>query len=251
MDLLEREHVGAWSAFETFAAALPSGRTIHRPGVAAAVTGSPNPLFNQVMVRSDRASPEAMGEVLDELADAGLRHTVVLRVGIDDRFSPLLESRGLTSRVTLPGMVLHPIPSAVPETTLDIRSGPDLFGEHRRLTSIGFDMPLEVVDTFMHPTIADLEEVALYVGFEGGEPVATALGFSHEATLTVFNVVTVPDHRGKGHGGAITLAAVAGGAASGCDVAALQSTPPGLPVYRRLGFETVVEYQVWVSPKNE
>jgi hypothetical protein len=36
----------------------------------------------------------------------------------------------------------------------------------------------------------------------------------------------------------------ADGAAAGCDVAALQATPMGLPTYLRLGYRTVVEY-VW------
>jgi GNAT superfamily N-acetyltransferase len=248
MDLAEREHAGAWRAFEVFATALPQGRMIHRPGVAAAVTGSPNPLFNQAMVRDGGAGPDELAEVLDELASTGLRHTVVLRQAVDDRFTELLGRRGFTSRVSTPGMALHPIPTAVPDSTLDIRSGPGLFDEHRRLTAIGFEMAPEDVDSFMHSSVAHLDGVDLYVGYEDGEAVATALGFAREGTLTVFNVVTVPEHRGKGHGGAITMAAVAGGASRGCDVAALQSTPSGLPVYVRLGFETVVEYDIWVSP---
>ena len=203
------------------------------------------------MVRDDHADEDGFGEVLDELADTGLRHTAVLRVGPDDRFTDLLAQRGFTSRVTVPGMVLSPIPAETPDTTLEIHSSTDLFEEHRNLTAIGFEMTPEGVDTFMHPSVVERDEVDLYVGFDDGDPVATSLGFIHGDTVTVFNVATVPEHRGKGHGGALTMAAVAGGARRGCTAAALQSTPSGLPVYCRLGFETVVEYRVWVSPKEE
>ena len=251
MDLAAREHAGAWGAFAAFASAMPQGRVVERPGMAGAVSGSPNPLFNQVMVRDiDAADEKAMASLLDEMTTTGLRFTVVLRVGVDDGFAGLLTDRGFTSRVTVPGMALHPIDTAVPETPLEIRTGPELFDDHRRLTAIGFEMAPEAVDTFMHRSVADMDGVDLHVGYEDGEPVATSLGRSADGTITVFNVATVPESRGKGYGGALTMAAVAAGAARGCDVAGLQSTEPGFPVYVRLGFETVVEYRVWVSPRH-
>ena len=37
-------------------------------------------------------------------------------------------------------------------------------------------------------------------------------------------------------------------ASSGCEVAILQASPMGYPIYQRLGFETVVEYVGFVDP---
>jgi hypothetical protein len=47
----------------------------------------------------------------------------------------------------------------------------------------------------------------------------------------------------------MTLRIVADGAAAGCDVAILQATPMGYPVYERLGFRTVVEYDGFIEPE--
>ena len=41
---------------------------------------------------------------------------------------------------------------------------------------------------------------------------------------------------------------VASFAADGCDVAILQSSEMGRPIYERLGYRTVVEYDGWIDP---
>jgi hypothetical protein len=40
---------------------------------------------------------------------------------------------------------------------------------------------------------------------------------------------------------------VADGVADGCDVAALQASEMGRPIYERLGFRTVVRYATYVD----
>jgi predicted GNAT family acetyltransferase len=57
-----------------------------------------------------------------------------------------------------------------------------------------------------------------------------------DETAGVYNVVTVPAHRGKGYGAAVTWAVVAEGARRGCTHAVLQASETGYPVYRRMGF---------------
>jgi hypothetical protein len=46
----------------------------------------------------------------------------------------------------------------------------------------------------------------------------------------------------------MTAAAVEGGRATGSEVAFLQSSRIGFSVYRRMRFETVVEYREWLTP---
>jgi len=38
------------------------------------------------------------------------------------------------------------------------------------------------------------------------------------------------------------------GLAAGCDVSVLQASDMGLPIYERLGFRTVVQYDGFVDP---
>lgn len=48
----------------------------------------------------------------------------------------------------------------------------------------------------------------------------------------------------------MTMRIVDDAAASGCDVAILQSSDMGYPIYERLGFRTVVEYMGYVDPAS-
>ena len=48
----------------------------------------------------------------------------------------------------------------------------------------------------------------------------------------------------------MTMRIVEDGAAEGCDVAILQATDMGRPIYERLGFRTVVQYVGYVDPAS-
>jgi GNAT superfamily N-acetyltransferase len=93
-------------------------------------------------------------------------------------------------------------------------------------------------------------DVAVYAGYADGEPVSSGLGIRIGRTIGVYNIATVERARRRGYGAAMTSRVVADGAAAGCDVAILQASPMGLPVYERLGFRTVLEYNGWVEPSS-
>ncbi len=94
-------------------------------------------------------------------------------------------------------------------------------------------------------------DVTIYVGYMDGEPVSAGLGLRTGRTIGVYNVATVERARRRGLGAAMTARVVADGSSAGCDVAILQASPMGLPIYEGLGFRTVVEYVGWVEPAPE
>jgi GNAT superfamily N-acetyltransferase len=87
--------------------------------------------------------------------------------------------------------------------------------------------------------LADVFEL-LAAADRAGEVCATAAVGVLGAYAEVFFVNTVPGWRGRGVGRAMTAAALRAGRARGARSAALDATPAGVPIYRRLGFETVV-----------
>ena len=56
-------------------------------------------------------------------------------------------------------------------------------------------------------------------------------------------------HRGRGYGEALTWAAVAGGRERGCRIASLQASKLGRPVYARMGFAHVLDYEHLLAPE--
>jgi GNAT superfamily N-acetyltransferase len=67
--------------------------------------------------------------------------------------------------------------------------------------------------------------------------------------VAVFSVATPPEHRRRGYGGAISAHAARMGFEQGSDLAWLQTSDLGEPVYRRLGFQHSVMHSLLTRPQ--
>jgi GNAT superfamily N-acetyltransferase len=76
----------------------------------------------------------------------------------------------------------------------------------------------------------------MFVGRINGEPVATNMLFNGGGVASVYAVAAIPSVRGRGIGGAITLAPLLQARADGYRYAVLFSTEVGVRVYERIGF---------------
>src|SRR6476659_7421379 len=90
--------------------------------------------------------------------------------------------------------------------------------------------------------------MSCYLGRVAGRDVSTSVGLTLGNDVGLFGVATPPEHRGRGYGAALTAAAARDGFAAGADLAWLQSSRLGLPVYRRLGFREVETYVLRSRP---
>jgi GNAT superfamily N-acetyltransferase len=266
VDLLELarvEHENLIEAFALIGANVPGALVRRSGGVALVATGLPFLLFNQVIVEDDsvaEAATEAATEaaIAAAVADArtrGDRFVVNLRVGTDDRFLALMGKLGLaplSERPWMPGMALHPIPhlAYAHEAGHEIRQVADDAGieDHIVTAAAGFEMPESVLRSVVGRELARHPTVALYVGYTDGEPVSTGLGFRTGRTVGVYNISTLAPFRKRGYGAAMTARIAADAVAAGCDIAILQSSEMGYPVYERMGYRTVVEYMGYVEP---
>jgi predicted acetyltransferase len=67
----------------------------------------------------------------------------------------------------------------------------------------------------------------------------------------VYVVTTAEEHRRQGIGAVLTEAALRAGQERGLRVGTLQASGLGAGVYRRLGFSTVAEYELFKVPATE
>jgi len=87
--------------------------------------------------------------------------------------------------------------------------------------------------------VAESEPRTLLLGLLNGVPVATACLFVDGESAGIYNVGTLPEHRGRGIGAAMTRAALQIADDQDYPIATLLSTAQGLSLYRELGFEAV------------
>ena len=101
-----------------------------------------------------------------------------------------------------------------------------------------------VAERLAGPTLLSVEGIRSYVATLDGEAIGMALTSLHDAAVGVFGVGIVPEVRRRGIGSALTSFAVRD--ASGADLAWLQPTTMGLPLYSAMGFADAASWEVWV-----
>ncbi len=232
---------------------VPGGWSRSSGGVFAAVSGMPVPTLNGVWAPSG-AEATTVETSLDAVANAGIPHCLEFPVG-DRDLAEFATARGMTRDDDIPLMRLDEEPIGEQPADLVIRRlSLDEVHLHAEIAATGFGVPVEVVEAFVAPRIAAQPGIAYYVGEVGGVPVVTGMGLGIDGRLGVWDIGTLPEHRGRGYGGAITAHIVREGFAAGAEWCWLQSSPAGQHVYAALGFEVVTTWECWVadsSPERE
>jgi len=256
-ELVALEHEN-WIAYLTSVAGCTGRAVVTRAGgVVTLLTGLPFDWFNQVLVEHSGATAAGVLAGVGLAREAGHRYVVRLREGIDDRFVPTVKQAGLAPtgvETATPGMVAFPIDSATlashAASGLEIRRVTDAAGidDHRQATTEGFGSDPAVANGTACVDLLDRPECNVYVGYLDGDPVVSGLGWRTGRTIGVYSIATIAPARRRGYGAAMTARVVADGMAAGCDVAGLQASETGRPVYEKLGFRTAVSYASYGEP---
>jgi hypothetical protein len=253
---LEHEN---WIAYLTGVVRCTGAARVHRDGGALTILSDiPFDWFNQVLIERPDATPAGLLAVMEEALGRGGGFVVRLREGADDRFISTLTRTGLVAAgeaATTPGMVAFPIdrdviadaiaPSRLPG--FEIRQVIDGIGidDHRKVVTEGFGSPSAVAFGSTCAGLLDHPDCTVYVGYAGGAPVASGLGWRTGRTIGVYAIATIPATRRNGYGAAMTARVVTDGLTAGCDVAVLQASELGRPIYERLGFQVAVRYRAY------
>jgi GNAT superfamily N-acetyltransferase len=133
---------------------------------------------------------------------------------------------------------------------IDIRPVCD-YQSRRAFCEIGavcFHVPLTWFEEVFDERMGDRREFVAWLAFLNGEPVATAATVIAANAIGVYNVGTLPGHRGRGVGEAIVRYVVEQAQkGSGIHRTVLQSTSFGYDLYRKMGYKTVGQVLVFTS----
>jgi GNAT superfamily N-acetyltransferase len=109
-----------------------------------------------------------------------------------------------------------------------------------------FGTPPEIAEPFIGRTMLRDPRVRILLARSRGTTIGQAAAYLLGDTVGIFGVGVVPSERGRGIGAALTRrAATAFG--DRADLAWLQPSERARPLYERLGFRAVSDWEVWVA----
>lgn len=228
------------------------------PDLVFSDSGLADPAFNVVaLVRFGPARADTrIRQVLTRMEQTG--RPFLWWVGPDSTPPDLgarLAAAGASEADSLPLMVRSlepPLEPADPRGSgleiREVRTGAQ-WADFAEVLSHSWDSPSPEIRGFLEragvSALAPESPGRFLVGYLGGVPVCSAELLPYAGVAVVYNVVTVAAHRRRGHGGAITVAALELARTAGYRTAALMASAEGEPVYRKLGFEQVERYLVY------
>lgn len=240
-----------FAAFRAMAVAA-GGRVRESGGVLSVATGAPVAFLNVAFVTGRLTDPERSLRDATQFFDAlGLPFVVRVREGVDASAERAAEKLGMPYSDTVPGMALFPIsapPAVPPGLRVELISDETGLAAFHEVMAAGFSMPIEIAQLLVTPRTIGVPGLECYLGYVDGRAVAASTLCRFERTAGVYNVATLDSHRRRGLGEAMTWQAVTRGAAAGCDVAVLQASEMGRPVYERMGFRLVAPYRTFHRP---
>lgn len=247
--LARLEYAGMLGWLATQCAQVPGAVVEIDGGIAVFATGNPIPIFNQV-VTGDGATADDLLAGVAILRSHAAPFWIALRRGLDDRFQPTLEALGLHPGAhPMPGMALDPIPAdlAGQANGLEIRLVEDAAGlrDHARVVSLAYGLDERAVSDAIGERLWEVDGNRVYLGESGGRPVAVGMSRQFGDTVGIYTMGTIPEARGRGFGRAMTERLILDGSAAGCTTAVLEASEMGRPVYERIGFRVVQEYDLW------
>jgi predicted N-acetyltransferase YhbS len=109
-----------------------------------------------------------------------------------------------------------------------------------------FQMPIDAVRRTLPLSMTQLPGIEVHVARRDGRALSTVASTRHDRLVGIWSMGTLPETQGQGIGKALLSQVMTEHRRRGAETFFLGATPAGLPLYQRLGYETIAEAQVWV-----
>jgi len=217
------------------------------PGILWFETEIRHDIFNRVLQTS--LAPDTCSVAVECVIAYFQQHRLPFLWHLGPSSSPanlgsLLESSGMTYYETEPGMAVdllkfnEDLPVAS-QLTIHLVTTTELLEQWIRIWEFGSSEELIRLWLTLYSNSCPDQEgpLRLYLGMLDGEPVATSGVFFCAGVAAIGPVSTLPQHRRQGIGAAMTLKALQEARSQGYRIGVLTSSPMGINIYRRIGFQ--------------
>lgn len=252
-ELLQTAHDVLARTFPPWLRHQKRGRFTLTEGVALRATDMAGPSFNFAAVLGPAPSLNRVLEIADAFfAGQEGGYGVLVEGDAGHPVEAELKARGWTVFEDEPALVLPAIPpSSPPLPGFQVRPVVDeaVRRAFMAVCAEAFNTPAETMEQLAPSLVCMTDpDIAFLVGSCEDLPVATAMMSRSGRAVEIAGVATLPSHRRRGLGTAITAAALQEGAARGCTTAVLRSGPMSFALYQRMGFLPVCRHRTYAPP---
>jgi ribosomal protein S18 acetylase RimI-like enzyme len=172
----------------------------------------------------------------------------------DDDLAATAEAAGFQAVYEMPEMLLgnelatEPLPAEAELRRLSAENEAPGFWEVAKEAYASNGFPPEVFAGYTDHSGLLAENVVAFIAYLDGEPASIAMTIVSHGVAGIYWVGSLERARGLGLGRAVTVAATNAGLARGAEIASLQASPMGKPIYTKLGYETAFDYRLLMSP---
>jgi len=234
-------------------------RIVERSGLLLIAGEHPSPVIvnTAYRLRSELSCQDALDQMRQFYGDLGHGFGLMVSEQRDADLEQVALRDGWMPVIELPAMVLDTPPHPVvldAGATLRVADPLDDLAAFRSVLQAGFaedsDEVEMVASAFAQPASIAGDNVRVAIVSVEGVAVAAGLVMVLDAMAVVAWVATVPSHRRRGLGAAVTAFLATAGFELGASLSTLLASPTGVPVYQRLGYRTVARYRVLFPPEQ-
>ena len=232
------------------------GAVLDEDGLLLFTGGHTLPVLANATMRTQRglAAADVLARARAFFGARGRGFTVLVRAHADADLADAAADAGLLAMGEMPAMVLQRrLADAVPPPGIDLRPVTTVedvaaYGQVMGAAYATYGMPEDVLPAMLR-TLDTLRapHIIAFVARVDGKPVAGAMTVITHGVAGIYWVGTTPGARGRGLAELCTRAAGNAGFDLGARIAALQASPMGEPVYRRMGYVEVTRYPYLVQ----